>query len=113
MPFIRGKRCVCVAIFGKFNEDISVAVNTVNGMQLIMFLCFLHPKIHAIVLTPGLMERCDVCNVRAAETSHGSCKSQLLNFNVTSNVYSMAATATCKLLFLFFVVLQCIYSIQM
>lgn len=39
-------------------------------------------KVHAIFLTPGLLERGDVRHIRAAETGHDGGQSQRLNYSI-------------------------------
>lgn len=44
---------------------------------MLSFLSVFALEVHAILFTPGLLERCDVCHVRTAEKGHDGSKAQI------------------------------------
>lgn len=54
-----------------------------NGLQkIVLFFCVCALQVHAVVLTSGLLECGDVCDIRAAETGHDDGESQPHNYPV-------------------------------
>ena len=72
-------------------------------------------QVHAIFLTPGLLERGDVCDIRAAETSHDGSESQQHSHTVTVTVRQKAdvvAQWCCLHISLLFLASLCIFQLR-